>query len=62
MDSRRFCLWLSALLPDGGHALTAEDTATIRRRLSDVFLHEIDPAMGDEAHQAGLNLIHQGGD
>jgi hypothetical protein len=58
MDSQRFCLWLSELLLDRACALTTEETATIRRRLSDVFLHEIDPMMGDEAHQARLRLIH----
>jgi hypothetical protein len=62
MDSRRFCLWLSEVLPDGARALTAQETAAIRRRLSEVFVHEIDPAMGDEAHQARLRGIHGGGE
>ncbi len=61
MDRRRFCLWLSEILPDDARALTAQEAATIRRRLADVFVHEIDPAMGDEAHQARLRGIHRGG-
>jgi hypothetical protein len=60
MDSRQFCLWLSEILPEGGRGLTAQEAAAIRAGLADVFVHEIDPAMGDEAHQAVLRAIHQG--
>jgi hypothetical protein len=27
-----------------------------------VFVHEIDPAMGDKTHQTKLNSIHSNGD
>jgi hypothetical protein len=62
MSSADFCAWLRPLLGGGeGRALTPAETAAIRQRLSDVFLHEIDPAMGDAAHQAALHAIHRGG-
>jgi hypothetical protein len=61
MDSWRFCLWLDEVLPDDARALTAEETAAIRGTLSEVFVHEIDPALGDEAHQARLRGVHGGG-
>jgi hypothetical protein len=32
----------------------------IRQRLSDVFRQEIDPTMGDAAHQGRLQVIHLG--
>ncbi|HEX4197445.1 MAG TPA: hypothetical protein VHZ26_08385 [Caulobacteraceae bacterium] len=57
--SRDFCLWLDAFLGDAGRALTAGETAIVRGRLCEVFLHEIDPAMGDAAHQASLQRIHR---
>jgi hypothetical protein len=60
MDSQRFCLWLSEILPGDVRALTPEETTAIRRRLADVFRHDIDPAMGDAAHQDGLRRIHRG--
>jgi hypothetical protein len=62
MDSRQFCLWLDATLPGADRALTAEEAAAIRTRLADVFIHEIDPAMGDEGHQARLRALHEGPD
>jgi hypothetical protein len=58
ITTRDFCLWLDSVLDE--RALTAEQTAAIRQRLSDVFLHEIDPAMGDDTHQDALNRIHRG--
>ncbi|HEY3799530.1 MAG TPA: hypothetical protein VGL58_14350 [Caulobacteraceae bacterium] len=61
MDSQSFCVWLDGLLDGGGRALTAEETAAVRQRLSDVFRHEIDPAMGDDAHLARLRRLHEGG-
>jgi hypothetical protein len=54
-----FCLWLKSLLDKRtGDALTAKETALIRESLSAVFRHEIDPQMGDDAHQAFLNKLH----
>jgi hypothetical protein len=59
MTSRDFCFWLQGLfeLTDPPH-LDARQTALIRQHLALVFRHEIDPAMGDEKHQAELNKIH----
>jgi len=56
-----FCIWLKSVL-DGrkSGALTPEETALVREKLSTVFRHEIDPQMGDEDHQALLNKIHSG--
>lgn len=62
ITSGEFCCWLATFLDDRRNvSLTAEETETIRHRLSAVFLHEIDPEMGDKAHQALLNKIHSSG-
>lgn len=54
-----FCAWLKSVLDArNGGALSAEEVTLIRENLSNVFRHEIDPSMGDEAHQALLNEIH----
>ena len=59
MSPSDFCLWLRALLDKQTHAaLTREEAALIRENLSEVFQHDIDPQMGNEAHQAMLNQIH----
>jgi hypothetical protein len=56
-----FCHWLHRFLVDRGPgALTPSDIRTIRQHLSDFFCHEIDPLMGDAAHQALLQFIHAG--
>jgi hypothetical protein len=60
ISTRDFCVWLQQFLGES-HALTRAETAAIRQRLSDVFLHEIDPTMGDAAHQAMLDRIHRSG-
>ena len=54
-----FCLWLKSMLDtQGAGPMTPEQTTLIRENLSDVFRHEIDPLMGDDAHQGLLNKIH----
>lgn len=54
-----FCLWLKSLLANrAGDELTVKETVLIRESLSGVFRHEIDPQMGDDAHQALLNRLH----
>ena len=59
--SNDFCHWLHRYLLDCGPSpLTPSQIWTIRQRLSDVFCHEIDPLMGDAAHQALLQSIHAG--
>lgn len=49
MTSRDFCYWLQGYF-ELNHA--------IRRHLSMVFKHEIDPSAGDTSHQAILNELH----
>jgi hypothetical protein len=61
MHSADFCIWLKTLLDNGKDVPTPEEVALIRQHLSEVFLHEIDPAMGDAAHQKALNQIHRNG-
>jgi hypothetical protein len=62
ISTRDFCIWLRQFLGTGApHALTRAETAAIRQRLSEVFIHEIDPAMGDAAHRTMLDRIHRGG-
>jgi hypothetical protein len=54
-------MWLKSMIEGRQNgALTPEETALIRTNLSKVFRHEIDPQMGDDAHQALLNKIHSG--
>jgi hypothetical protein len=59
MSTYDFCVWLRQYIGARDvRALTCAETMTIRRKLSEVFLHEIDPAMGDATHQTMLNHIH----
>lgn len=60
MQSRDFCYWLQGYfeLHKGTDELTMEQANTIRNHLNLVFKHEIDPAMGDIAHQSALNATH----
>jgi hypothetical protein len=71
MTSRDFCYWLQGYfeLERAGdspntkidHGLINAKVEIIRQHLAMVFKHEIDPSMGDAAHQAGLNKIHNTG-
>lgn len=59
MTSRDFCFWLQGLFELANpQALTAEQTAAVKRHLALVFTHEIDPSMGDNAKQAILDALH----
>lgn len=72
MTSRDFCYWLQGFFeirdagpqppePEGGpQPLTAAQADMIRRHLSLVFLHEIDPSAGGPEEQAKLNAVHAG--
>lgn len=61
MSPADFCRWLKLLMhQDTAQGLTAAQTAMIRQRLADVFLHAIDPAFGDDAHLQALRHIHTG--
>ena len=60
MTSRDAVFWLQGYLElaEPGQGLTAKQVDIIRRHLNLVFIHEIDPSMGDDKHQAKLNEAH----
>lgn len=63
MQSRDFCFWLQGLfeLSQGiyeENGLNGEQVKLIQQHLQLVFVHEIDPSMGDQNHQNKLNDIH----
>lgn len=59
MTSRDFCYWLQGVFEVANpQALDARQTEMIRRHLSLVFKHEIDPTFGDETKQAELDKLH----
>lgn len=59
MNSRDFCFWLQGLFElSNPTVLDAKQTDLIKRHLSMVFQHEIDPSFGDEKVQNALNKIH----
>ncbi len=65
MQSRDFVYWLQGYFeiaaatsnrePEG---LTDGQVEMIKKHLAMVFIHEIDPAMGNKDHQAKLNSAH----
>lgn len=72
MQSRDFCYWLQGFFEVQSMAasepskpevsgLTAAQVSMIRNHLNMVFIHEIDPAMGGQAHQEKLSAAHDGG-
>jgi len=61
MTSRDFCYWLQGYFEIAEPIeLTSEQLKTIQRHLAMVFVHEIDPSMGDKKHQDLLDAIHAG--
>lgn len=61
MSSRDFIYWLQGFLEiSDAKELTEKQTEVVKRHLSMVFKHEIDPSMGDEKHQEELNHAHSG--
>lgn len=68
MTSRDFCFWLQGYFeihgnrtvsPETGiYNLNEEQIEMIKRHLSLVFKHEIDPSMGDKTKQEILNALH----
>lgn len=66
MTSRDFCYWLQGFMelrastPTLEMGLDGNQTHLIRRHLSLVFAHEIDPSMGAADMQAKLDALHQG--
>lgn len=68
MHARDFVYWLQGyfeLSTEDGKPFEGnipEDVARkIQRHLAMVFIHDIDPKMGDAAHQAALTAAHTGG-
>jgi hypothetical protein len=59
MTSRDFVFWLQGMFELGKfESLNKEQTRIIRKHLNLVFIHDIDPSMGDEEIQAKLNEAH----
>ena len=61
MQSRDFCYWLQGYFEINGanaDTLSSVQLDTIKKHLALVFVHEIDPSMGDESHQDKLNAVH----
>lgn len=61
MTSRDFCFWLQGYFEiSGEQTIAGNQVEVIKRHLALVFTHEIDPSMGDAAHQIDLNTVHVG--
>lgn len=61
MTSRDFAYWLQGFFEiSGTKQIDENQTEIIKKHLNLVFKHEIDPSMGDAAHQKELNKIHNG--
>lgn len=59
MTSRDFAFWLQGFLEVADtEQIDKKQTDIIKKHLNLVFKHEIDPSMGDAAHQTELNKIH----
>lgn len=62
MTSQSFCYWLQGFFElSGTDSITPLQSVKIQQHLNLVFKHEIDPSMGDKAHQDELNKIHSPG-
>lgn len=59
-----FVFWLQGAFELGALranvAPTQDQIDLIKKHLDMVFIHEIDPSMGDKAHQDKLNAAHTG--
>ncbi len=59
MTSRDFAYFLQGFFEiTKPTEINSEQTEMIKKHLSLVFKHEIDPSMGDQKHQGELNKIH----
>jgi hypothetical protein len=68
VTSRDFCFWLQGFfeidgamktgIPRDQLGLTNDQVDMIKKHLALVFVHEIDPAMGDKIHQDLLSSVH----
>lgn len=62
MLAKEFVFWLDGFLASNGtKSLESDQIRLIEQNLNSVFVHEIDPEAGDQAHQDELNDIHNGG-
>lgn len=62
MTSRDFCYWLQGWLEiEDPKAITPAQLKTIKKHLSMVFLHEIDPSFGGKKEQDALDKLHREG-
>lgn len=61
MTTRDFAFWLQGFLEIRGNKneITPEQVEIIQRHLNLVFVHDIDPSMGDAETQKKLNEIHK---
>lgn len=66
MNAREFCYWLQGFLElaeakaGGVDEMNHAQVVAIKRHLSMVFAHDIDPKAGNESVQKKLNDIHGG--
>jgi hypothetical protein len=64
MTSRDFCFWLQGYMElseassAAGTGFSHSQREKIAAHLKLVFVHEIDPSMGDADNQAKLNAVH----
>jgi len=59
MTSRDFAFWLQGFFEISDvNSIDAKQTEMIKKHLSLVFIHDIDPSMGDKQHQQKLNQAH----
>lgn len=60
MTERDFCYWLQGYFEIAGDdsTLTPERLECVKRHLSMVFEHTIDPSYGDKKKQEILNVLH----
>jgi hypothetical protein len=61
MSSRVFCFWLQGFFEiQDPKTLDEKQLEAVKKHLSLVFIHEIDPSMGGKKEQDKLNQAHHG--
>jgi hypothetical protein len=61
MKAESFCYWMQGFFEIGGvRAITEDEAKIIQAHLNMVFIHDIDPKMGNKEHQQLLNIAHNG--
>lgn len=60
MTSRDFVYWLQGYfeLTENEVTMSEKQVELIKSHLAMVFIHEIDPSMGDDKHQEELDKVH----